>query len=94
MTYVTNQTEVYTDSCVDIVPASSAVLCTISQILGLTDASRSPKHYTHRLGAVEVSKGYSSLLQGPNQMGGAINIPPEANEISGSKSGISPGMEP
>lgn len=26
ITYVTNQTEVYTDSCVDIVPASSAVL--------------------------------------------------------------------
>ncbi len=48
ITYVTNQTEVYTDSCVDIVPASSAVLCTISQILGLTDASRSPTHYTHR----------------------------------------------
>ncbi len=29
---------------------------------------------TNNLGAVEVSKGYSSLLQGPNQMGGAINI--------------------
>ncbi|HAY5193747.1 TPA: Plug domain-containing protein [Shigella flexneri] len=29
---------------------------------------------TNNLGAVEVSKGYSSLLHGPNQMGGAINI--------------------
>ena len=45
--YVTNQTEVYTDS------ASTLFLhhlpsFTISQILGLTDASRSPTHYTHR----------------------------------------------
>ena len=29
---------------------------------------------TFGLGSLEVSKGYSSLLQGPNQMGGAINI--------------------
>lgn len=29
---------------------------------------------TSDIGSVEVSKGYSSLLQGPNQMGGAINI--------------------
>ncbi len=29
---------------------------------------------TSDIASVEVSKGYSSLLQGPNQMGGAINI--------------------
>ncbi|MGL5170412.1 MAG: TonB-dependent receptor plug domain-containing protein [Edwardsiella tarda] len=29
---------------------------------------------TSNISALEVSKGYSSLLQGPNQMGGAINI--------------------
>lgn len=29
---------------------------------------------TSDIGSLEVSKGYSSLLQGPNQMGGAINI--------------------
>lgn len=29
---------------------------------------------TFGVGALEVSKGYTSLLQGPNQMGGAINI--------------------
>lgn len=29
---------------------------------------------TSGIGSLEVSKGYSSLLQGPNQMGGAINI--------------------
>ena len=50
---------------------------------------------TNNLGAVEVSKGYSSLLQGPNQMGGAINIttqkPTKPLEAS---LGYRQGMEP
>ncbi len=29
---------------------------------------------TSNLASLEVSKGYTSLLQGPNQMGGSINL--------------------
>lgn len=41
---------------------------------------------TSDIASLEVSKGYSSLLQGPNQMGGAINIttPRPTKELEGS----------
>ncbi len=35
---------------------------------------------TNNLGAVEVSKGYSSLLQGPNQMGELLVSPPRSQQ--------------
>lgn len=49
---------------------------------------------TSDIASVEVSKGYSSLLQGPNQMGGAINITTQkpTKPIEG-QHWLSPGLE-